>query len=1026
MRPTFARRTALASAISLAIGSLSAPVAFGQGAVEEIVVTGSFIRRTTADSPSPLTVIDRAQIEQTGAIEVADIVNRMTFNSGSTNQTNAFSGGDNSTGQTNINLRNLGLGSTLVLINGKRYVKTNTDSGGNSYVNTSTLIPSIAIGRIEVVKDGASALYGSDAVAGVVNFITRNDFTGMELSFDARSDQETWKQDDYTFSGIWGFSGDRGNVVVSAEYLERKGLQINDRYDDFGGTGVSTLANPGSFLPAPRAGSPAAGTLPSGTSLGVAGYVSSGGLGDLDCDLAASMHRQSFRSPVAGTPLAGSAIENLNGCIYDFSPFFNLVGAETRFLSHVSGDFEISDSMQFYGELSFADQEFSRGNSLFPMVRFPTVPAHNPGFIDDMQRRQGILAAAGSGLAGVMDPSFYSGSTFFGRALGFTPDDTGSDIRPVDTDTRENGSTYRAILGLRGDLPFGDNWIYDTSLTRSERDQTARGTDTDQGKLQLAINGFGGPNCNSTLAGSQPGSGNLGNVSAGRECFYYNPYFSSFFKPDGTPQDNPLLKTPRAVIEWMIGEFRTQTKSEQLVWDFVTTGDVMELPNGQPLGMAFGLQWRQDEVSVEVDDTSNAKGFSFIFGGTNWSGKENTYAAFLEFAIPVTDTLELQLAGRYEKFDEIDQDSFDPKLTAMWRATDSLTLRGSTGTSYRVGSLLQTYGFSTQLINIADPFSGAGTAFRPEIGQGNTGLKPESAFVWNLGLSWAPVEGPLEGLAVDLDYYNYDYEDLIARPGAASLIAQDIASRCPQGLNNGTDPARPACGVQVGGGIAFDPNGGPGLPDQIIRDEFGNYLRAEPQFTNAQELKTSGVDANVRYQWEAGNFGLFTAGVAATWTREYEITDIAGNRFDGVGKRNIGTTIGRSLPEWKVNYSLAWMKDRHSAFALVRYIDSYKDDQAVQRDAQGNPLCVGSCLRAVSFGIGNLLNDKVDSFTTVDLQYSYELPAWGIQAEGSRITFGGMNVFNETPPKLNFDGGFDPFTHDARGAIWYARYTMQL
>ncbi|MDZ7668004.1 MAG: TonB-dependent receptor plug domain-containing protein [Gammaproteobacteria bacterium] len=282
MRCRFIATMGAAACLSAA---LSMPMMAQEGVIEEIVVTGSYIRRTTADSPSPLTVIDRAQIEQTGAIEIADVVNRMTFNSGSTNQTNAFSGGDNSTGQTNINLRNLGLGSTLVLVNGKRFVSTNTDSGGNAYVNMSTLVPSIALQRVEVVKDGASALYGSDAVAGVVNFITRDNFDGMELMFDARSDQESWEQDDYTFAGIWGVSSDRGHITVAAEYLERKGLQIDDRYDDFGGTGVSTLGNPGTFVPNVTEGSAASAPVAPGstTALGTAAFVvgGGGGLGDL-------------------------------------------------------------------------------------------------------------------------------------------------------------------------------------------------------------------------------------------------------------------------------------------------------------------------------------------------------------------------------------------------------------------------------------------------------------------------------------------------------------------------------------------------------------------------------------------------------------------------------------------------------------------------------------------------------------------------------------------------------------------------
>jgi outer membrane receptor protein involved in Fe transport len=154
-----------------------------------------------------------------------------------------------------------------------------------------------------------------------------------------------------------------------------------------------------------------------------------------------------------------------------------------------------------------------------------------------------------------------------------------------------------------------------------------------------------------------------------------------------------------------------------------------------------------------------------------------------------------------------------------------------------------------------------------------------------------------------------------------------------------------------------------------------------------------------------------------------------------VGSRNFGTTIGRSLPELKTNLSFNWLKDRHSVFVLVRYIDSYEDNQAI--DDPGNDgvnVCLGSCIRAFSTGNEDKftaeteagLDRTIDSWTTVDIQYSYELPQIGIQAEGSRIAVGGTNVFNEAPPVVNVDGQFDPFVHDPRGAMWYLRYTMAL
>jgi outer membrane receptor for ferrienterochelin and colicin len=136
----------------------------------------------------------------------------MTFNSGSIGgSATAFAGGDNSTGNANVNLRNLGSGATLVLVNGKRNVNTSSDNIGSGYVDLEGLIPNIALERVEVVKDGSSALYGSDAIAGVVNFITRRNFEGFELQYDYAEDSQTGQQQDNLISAILGVSSDRGH-----------------------------------------------------------------------------------------------------------------------------------------------------------------------------------------------------------------------------------------------------------------------------------------------------------------------------------------------------------------------------------------------------------------------------------------------------------------------------------------------------------------------------------------------------------------------------------------------------------------------------------------------------------------------------------------------------------------------------------------------------------------------------------------------------------------------------------------------
>ncbi len=987
-----------------------------QPTVEEIVVTGTYIRRTTEDSPSPLTIFDRTSMEQIGAIEIADVVNRMTFNAGATNTTNAFSGGDNNTGQTNINIRNLGLGSTLVLLDGKRSVAASTDSGGNTFVPLGTLVPAIAIERFEVLKDGASALYGSDAVAGVVNVITRDGFEGLEVQVDFRADQETREQRDFTLGGIWGTANERGNLVISAEYLDRTGLQIKDRFDDFGGSGVSTLGQPPTTL------APGPFQVPHLVGGGIATGLGGAIAGDIDCEAAGALaNGQSFRSPLTGQV---GGLEGLGACIYDFSPFFNLVGDEERFLTHASGSFRLTEGHEFYGSFRFADQKFRRGNSLFPLVRFPFVPAGNPGAANDLARRQAALDALGENnpFPGV-DLTEAPGVQLFGRVLGGSPDSP-FERRPVDTDTREFTDEFRILTGFRGDLPVLPNWTYDTSFLFAQRKNQARNTDTRQQQLEQALAGAGGPRCNTVAAldpdnpAEAPGSGNLG---AG-ECFYFNPFGSSLVQPDGSIQNDPLLTNSPELLEWMVGEIRSITETSTKVVDAVITGDVLELPSG-PLGMAAGFQWRQDEIFFDADADSNANNFSFIFGAADFTGQEDIFAGFLEFAVPVLDRLELQAALRYEYFDALGDDTLDPKITALWRARDDLTLRASWGTSFRVGSLLQRFGQSTQLLNIADPqFSGTSLAFRPIITSGNPQLSPEEATVWNIGFSFAPDDGPLANLRIDFDYFNYDYDNLLTREGFEELLTRDIAARCPDGLNDVGDPDAPqACGLQTDEdgqqiGVATI---GEGIPEVVRGDDLG-LLRIENSFINAQELEVNGIDFTVGYTLFTDGFGSFSPQVNGSWMRTYDLTNVVGETIDGVGSRNFGNAVGRSLPEWRLNASLGWNIGRHSAFVMARYIDSYTDDQPA--DPAGN---VGSLLRANQLGI-DPQNRTVSSQTTWDAQYSFELPAIGFQAEGSRISVGGINIFNKRPPRLNFDGGFDPFVHDPRGAIWYARYTMQL
>lgn len=249
------RRKAITSAIILASLSLQVAAQQNEAEIEEVIITGSYIRGTPLDAPSPVTTVDRASIEAQGAAQIWDVIKNLEINSGSFTNEGAGEGAALS-GTANVNLRNLGENSTLTLVNGRRQVSaaTTTRSGGE-FVDINT-IPLVMVERVEVLTDGGSALYGSDAVAGVVNVIMRTEFEGLELYGDVQALDAATSQQDRTGSIIWGWGDDKNHFVLSAEKFERDPVLVEygNFYDEnveytgvVGGVAsniTQTMANP--------------------------------------------------------------------------------------------------------------------------------------------------------------------------------------------------------------------------------------------------------------------------------------------------------------------------------------------------------------------------------------------------------------------------------------------------------------------------------------------------------------------------------------------------------------------------------------------------------------------------------------------------------------------------------------------------------------------------------------------------------------------------------------------------------------
>ena len=409
--------------------------------VEEVVVTGSYIKGSPTDGASPVELYDRTTIEAIGAVSVADITANMAVNSGSENNADSFTSGATQ-GRTNVNLRGLGLSSTLVLFDGRRQtVAGATANDGSVFVDTSA-IPVIALERVEVLKEGAASVYGSDAVAGVVNYIFRRDFTGFEVDL-THQETDLGSQEDDRASFIWGAESGDTNLVVAYSTLDRSPLSQSEL--ELAPLGISGLGT--SFLlfgPSTVDSGPYAGT-----------YTAFQNVPDPNC--------------VANN---GILIPQASGsrCGFVYGPRFNIVNDEDHDQLYVSLKTVLTSGIN--AELDYLKSETDVNDN----PQSPSYPA-----LSYLSPALAIAPGKGGNPFGV--PALWlgrpKGSAF---ASPFAP-------RQVEME--------RVSFGLSGTFDNGFDW--DFHMTRSAEDSYARQPDDGTTKLAAAIDGTGGPTGDQTF-----------------------------------------------------------------------------------------------------------------------------------------------------------------------------------------------------------------------------------------------------------------------------------------------------------------------------------------------------------------------------------------------------------------------------------------------------------------------------------------------------------------------------------------------
>jgi iron complex outermembrane receptor protein len=962
------------SPAALAAAAAAAP----STTVEEVIVTGSFIAGTPTDAALPVNVIGAEELKKQGSPSTVQLVKNLTAAQGSIGESNRFLG--TAAGSATVNLRGFGSARTLVLFNGQRMAPSPAAVAIESV--DINFIPNIAIGRIEVLRDGAAATYGSDAVGGVVNFITRRDLEGFE--FSANYAKIDGSDGDYDINGAYGWKFDRGNALVTATYRRRTELRTTDRgwalqpfaANNFGGW--STASNPGVFT--------------TGTA----------------AQLATGTFSQSFVDN--GCAELGGVLVNAatpaSGCRFQFTQFDNLVNDEYHYNLYGELNYDVTDDITFHAETLWSrhnvpDERVSPaqsttqfpspiaasggspggGTSPYPAVglnqqsRF-YIPNTNPGLVAFLANPANCPAlgtictnAAANGVIASQTawrPEGYGGNPLYSDG--------------ADHQHRE-ATAFRFGASLKGHMLDDIGWSVSGTF-QENHGVIGAGPDLSVTRLELALRGLGGPACNPVTG--TPGVG---------ACMYFNPFSNAYPAAKGLGGTNPFYVASASnnkpdLLNWMHQDLVADTYTQLFVAEGVLNGKLpITLPGGD-IGWAAGVQYRYDRVQVNVPDYYDINAApcvdSLPYGdglpncGNGGTGAFTFYSAvqeidvdrivssvFGEMKLPITDRFEVSGAIRYEYYGGTVGSTTNPKISARWQALDWLALRGSAGSTFRAPQQSSiTPGNVRGLAQFNLP--GVGSLYRPVDTANNPNLRPETADTYNFGLILNV--GNFRGT---IDYFKFKFKDELTNETAASLVSTMFPS---------TTPSTWQCGVAAfRSRFTFADDGNPATDDCTP----GNLLAVKANLINGPSVDTSGVDFQGTYNWDDALFGGdVTFGGDGTYTIDYKrgaLITLDGftiaPALDRAGKTELLSAF-YSYPKLRANAYINWSREGHN----LRWTTHYK---------QGTDNIVGASIL------------KTDDEVTSDLVYSGQLP-WDFS-----VTVGVINIFDKDPPFTRSQYNYD-------------------
>jgi iron complex outermembrane receptor protein len=899
--------------------------------VESVYVTGSNLKRVGKEGNSPVSVITALDIKASGAATVSELM-RTVPSMGTNNNFDTNDGGF-SRGVSTASLRGLSSTSTLILLNGRRMTPSAyaDPNDGNSTLYDLNSIPLSALERVEILKDGASAVYGSDAIGGVINFITKSNFEGLKVAANAgaNDDNNFKRRGANAFWGKGDLEADGYNVFIAADVAKRDRVARKDatdievdRYKLLNGRYATPYGSAVSGSPSfYRETSPGSGNFAVSQANAATRLVTT-----LNCDPS----QQLVGSTAMGLSRT-SVFINRTFCNFDTTKFLEAQseGQDGSVLSR--GVLKLGPNTRAFAEVAYSRTERNYTGAPITIGQAPVTNFTATGVGTPFQA---ILPI------GHPDNPFPNARS----SVGYRFENLRGGSQTINTG-------IRALVGLEGTWR---SWDWNTGLLWNQ----SKKEDTTYGRLYL-------PTLNKLNSGTS-----LAQLSA-----------------------DPTLGH----------DVVTDNKSSILQWDAKANTEFGQLPGG-PLAFAAGVEVRQEKIKLNPDELV-ARGDIFGLANTVIDGSRNVQSAFVELRTPLLKTLELEFAGRVDKYQNLRR-NFVPKIGGKWAPSDMFALRGTYAKGFRAPGLTQVTPGGAQffLSGLYDPKrcetdevtskpgatevdcnkSAAGT------GGANPNLVPERSKSHSIGL----IISPTTNLDFVVDFWRIRKEGEVILGSAFDALKNENSN--PGLIVRDTNPAN----------YILDANGN-GIPGT------GPLLMVREPWINQGSSEVRGIDLEARYRQKLGVWGSLDTKVSSTYTSHYSIAGKDGDPEHNLAGSNAGITdwaISSSLdiPRWKTTLTTNWSMGDHLISANVNYIGPVSLLRRFDgTDTFAQPFC--------HYGTAKPTDAEPDRNTTVPLYEAYypkcAVNSWttvgvGYTYTGFKNWSLGLNIQNLFDKKAPYDPRF--------------------